>query len=144
MNLNVSMKMALENRNCLRHIVLIPRLSIPFKNNGGVNDEGGHSEYLLPRILLMTFVESNFSFQVRERRVSKASRTRGLSMGFLDRFAPRKYSLRASLMRSLRVRCSARAALSTSDKNRSGNEIMTLAIFFNLQQNNSKKDIICQ
>src|SRR4030042_3677104 len=116
MNLKISMEMAFENRNCLRHIARIPRLSIPFKNNGGINDEGDHSEYLLSRILLMTFVESNFSFQVRERRVSKASWTRGLSMGFLDRFAPRKYSLRASRMRSLRVRCSVWGCLSTSDK----------------------------
>src|SRR4030042_1253790 len=133
MNLKISMEMAFENRNCLRHIVLIPRLSIPFKNNGGVNDEGGHSECLQSRIPLMTFVESNFSFQVRERRVSKASWTRGLSMGFFDRFPPRRYSLRASRMRSLRVRCSAWAALSTSDKKRSGNEIITLAIFHDLQ-----------
>src|SRR4030067_1393276 len=112
--------MAFENRNSLRHIVLIPRLSIPFKNNGGINDRQGHSEYLLSRILLMTFVESNFSFQVRGRRVSKACWTRGLSMGFLDRFPPRRYSLRASRTRSLRVRCSASAALSTSDRNFSG------------------------
>ncbi len=51
-------------------MILILRLAIPFKNNRGIDDEEAHSEYLLSRILLMTFAELNFSFQVRERRVS--------------------------------------------------------------------------
>src|SRR4030042_5069069 len=144
MNLNISMEMAFENRNSLRHIILIPRLSVPFKNDGGVDDVKDHLEYLRSRILLTTSVESNFPFQVKERRVSKARLARGSSIGFWDRFTALRCSLRASRIRSLRVRCSDWAALSTSDKNPSGNEIITLAIFTHLQQKRNKEDIICQ
>lgn len=35
MNLRISTKMAFENRNCLRDILLIPRLSVPFEYHLG-------------------------------------------------------------------------------------------------------------